>query len=107
MSETRAASGRSGLTIKQLTLNDSLAGEYRSLRIQVWPDCAEDCEREIVEILADVDRWAVFVALQNDSRVDGFAEAHLREYAESAVSQPVGFIEGWFVVPEMRKRGVG
>jgi hypothetical protein len=74
----------SGRTIRQLTLSDSFVSEYPSLRIQLWPDCAEDCDREIAEILADRDRWAVFVALQSDLRVDGFAEAHLREYAEGA-----------------------
>ncbi len=31
----------------------------------------------------------------------------MRECAEGAASSPVGFLEGWYVVEEARKRGVG
>jgi aminoglycoside 6'-N-acetyltransferase I len=37
----------------------------------------------------------------------GFLEVRLREYAEGASSSPVGFLEGWYVVEEVRKQGVG
>jgi aminoglycoside 6'-N-acetyltransferase I len=58
-------------------------------------------------MLADRDGWAVFVASENELQTVGLVEAHLRDYAEGADSQPVGYIEGWFVLPEFRKRGIG
>lgn len=49
---------------------------------------------------------AVLVAVAAD-RVIGFAELSRRPYAEGCVTTPVGFLEGWFVAPEWRGRGVG
>jgi aminoglycoside 6'-N-acetyltransferase I len=31
----------------------------------------------------------------------------MRDYAEGCSTSPVGFLEGWYVVPEHRGRGVG
>jgi aminoglycoside 6'-N-acetyltransferase I len=57
--------------------------------------------------LADPFRWAVFVALLEDQRAVGFIEIRLRDCAESANSSPVAYIEGWFVLAECRRQGVG
>jgi aminoglycoside 6'-N-acetyltransferase I len=37
----------------------------------------------------------------------GFLEASLRAYADGCDSSPVGYIEGWYVLPEHRRRNVG
>ena len=37
----------------------------------------------------------------------GFAELSLRPYAEDCRTSPVAFLEGWYVAPSMRRRGVG
>ncbi len=38
----------------------------------------------------------------------GFAEVSLRSVAEGCdTSQPVGYLEGWWVAPEFRRRGIG
>src|SRR3954462_6587504 len=50
---------------------------------------------------------AVFVAVDETDRAVGFAELSLRPYAEGCSTTPVGFLEGWFVAPEWRARGVG
>ena len=81
--------------------------DYRSLRVRLWPDCQADCDREIAEILADPDRWAVFIARLSGQDVVGFIEVRLREFAEGATSSPVAFVEGWFILPEQRGHGVG
>ncbi len=81
--------------------------DYRLLRIRLWPDCREDCDREVAEILADQARWAVFVVCVDGQRAVGFIEIRLREFAEGASSSPVAFVEGWFVIPEQRRRGLG
>lgn len=81
--------------------------DYRSLRIRLWPDCRDDCDREVAEILADQARWAVFVVYVDGQAAVGFIEVRLRDVAEGASSSPVPFVEGWFVVPEQRRRGLG
>jgi aminoglycoside 6'-N-acetyltransferase I len=49
----------------------------------------------------------VLVAVDEEQTVVGFAELSLRPYAEGCATTPVAFLEGWFVVPEWRGRGVG
>lgn len=50
----------------------------------------------------------VFIARDPDTGAAlGFAEVSLREYAEGCLSSPVGYLEGWYVQPEARGRGVG
>jgi aminoglycoside 6'-N-acetyltransferase I len=40
-------------------------------------------------------------------RILGFAELSIRPYAEGCTSDRVAYLEGWFVVPEARRQGVG
>ncbi len=98
---------QSRFTVRQLERGDALLSGYRSLRIQLWPDCAGDCDREIEEILSAPDGWAVFVASLDGQKAVGFIEVRLREFAEGAYSSPVAFIEGWFVIVEQRRFGLG
>ena len=37
----------------------------------------------------------------------GFAELNIRPYAEGCNTDRVGFLEGWYVMPEARRRGIG
>lgn len=94
------------VTTQQLRLNDTLTANYRDFRIQLWPDCIAECDGEIAEILADTVSWVVFMALSEGEPV-GFLEVRLRDSAEGATTSPVPFIEGWFVLPDYRKRGFG
>jgi aminoglycoside 6'-N-acetyltransferase I len=80
------------------------------LRCALWPDQAP------AELAAEADAFlrgtafmleAVIVAVDPDGLVVGFAELSLRPYAEGCTSTPVGFLEGWFVSPDRRGRGVG
>ena len=94
-------------TVRQLEHDDAFLPGYRSLRLQLWPGCREDCDREIAGILASSGRWAVFVLLEDDRTAIGFIEVHLREFAEGSSNSPVPFIEGWFVVDQRRRQGLG
>jgi aminoglycoside 6'-N-acetyltransferase I len=50
---------------------------------------------------------AVFVA-EADGHVVAFIEVGLRSHADGGDSErPVGFVEGWYVDPEYRRRGIG
>jgi aminoglycoside 6'-N-acetyltransferase I len=51
---------------------------------------------------------ACFVAESPVGTLVGFVEAGLRSHADGCdPAQPVGFIEGWYVAPEFRRRGIG
>jgi aminoglycoside 6'-N-acetyltransferase I len=48
------------------------------------------------------------VAETIDGRVVGFVQVGLRSHADGCdTSRPVGFIEGWYVVPDCRRQGIG
>lgn len=50
----------------------------------------------------------VLVAHQADGRLIGFVEVGLRSHADGCdPSHPVGFIEGWYVIPSYRRKRVG
>jgi len=50
----------------------------------------------------------IFVAEANDGKLLGFLEVDLRSHADGCdPSQPVGYIEGWYVAEDHRHCGVG
>jgi aminoglycoside 3-N-acetyltransferase len=82
--------------------------EWLRLRAALWPahDRA-DLERELDAMLAKGSREVAFVAEIASGRLCGWVEVSLREEAAGCNSSPVGYIEGWFVDPSHRGRGVG
>ena len=82
------------------------------LRHELWPEgSVKEHARELAPILRGESPftlpYVVFVA-ESDGAIIGFAEVGLRSHAEECdPRQPVGFLEGWFVVEEQRRRGVG
>jgi len=50
----------------------------------------------------------ILVAEASDGRLIGFLEVDLRSHADGCnPSQPVGYIEGWYVAEDYRHRGIG
>ncbi|MEO8663318.1 MAG: GNAT family N-acetyltransferase [Bryobacteraceae bacterium] len=93
------------MTIRMLTAGSG-GTDYSELRAQLWPGPADVHQLEIEEQLADAD-WRVFLAEDAEGVITGFLELRLREYAEGAANSPVPFVEGWFVVPDHRRSGLG
>lgn len=94
-----------GITIRRATFADN--PEWLRMRQTLWPDEIEHLSfKEMDAILADP-MMPVFVAVRPDGRLGGFLEAGTRKYAEGGESSPVGYIEGWFVDPDLREHGVG
>jgi aminoglycoside 6'-N-acetyltransferase I len=50
---------------------------------------------------------AVFVAERPDGSVCGYVEVGSRSYADGCASSPVGYIEAWYVDPDVRRSGYG
>jgi aminoglycoside 6'-N-acetyltransferase I len=93
------------MKIREITENDR--GEWVRLRDALWPGSLWDHDVETRKHFeARADRPIVFVA-DAGGRLVGFLELDFRKYAPGCTSSPVPFIEGWYVEPAMRGRGVG
>ena len=91
------------IVIRRVTLEDK--AEWFNMRKGIWPETPDDyMSFDMDDILAS-DNDAIFFAVV-DGRPVGMIEARLREYGEGCETSPVGYIEAWFVYPEMRGRGV-
>jgi aminoglycoside 6'-N-acetyltransferase I len=77
------------------------------MRAALWPDAdPAELADELDTFLADPDQVA-FVAVYEDGRLCGFAEASVRPFANGVDESPCAFLEGWWVDEEMRRSGVG
>lgn len=85
--------------------------EWLRMRRALWPDPTDELERELEQYTtgrtATGQATAVFVAQRPDGRLGGFVEVNLRPYAEGCQTTPVGYLEGWYVDPDLRRTGVG
>ena len=82
---------------------------WLQMRGQLWPGSRDTHANEIERFFAGQSREPLAVILAKDDcgRPLGFAELSIRPYAEGCTTDHVAFIEGWFVVPEARGKGVG
>ncbi len=94
------------LAIRHLT--DADRTEWLRLRRALWPECSvPEHELEMREVLQRPSAVAVFVAEETPGRLAGFAQVSLHDWAVGCVTRPVGYIEGWYVDVEFRRRGLG
>jgi len=78
--------------------------DWVALRCALWPDAAGD---DIARMLHEPTHFAVFIAREGNGQAIGFAEASLRhDYVNGCDTSPVGFLEGIYVAPLFRRRGV-
>jgi aminoglycoside 6'-N-acetyltransferase I len=83
------------------------------LRHSLWPDSDVDHHRsELVQLLAGTFAmtlpYTTLVAHDAHGRIVGFVEVDLRSQADGCdPRRPVGYLEGWYVVPEWRRKQVG
>ena len=86
------------------------ASDWLRLRLALWPESSEEEHGEEIEQFfsgRSREPLAVLVAEDQEGRPIGIAELSIRPFAEGCRTNRVGFLEGWFVVPEMRRQGVG
>lgn len=79
------------------------------MRVALWPGDPEEHAREIEALFGrESARWPQAALLAEvGSAVVGLAEVSVRPWAEGCATRPVGYLEGWYVVPEQRLTGVG
>lgn len=98
------------MTIQVRPATPQDASAWLGMRLALWPEegagyHASEVEsyfagrlREPLEVLLTID---------DSGGPIGFAELSIRRYAEGCDTDHVGYLEGWYVVPEARRRGVG
>ncbi|HEY7728074.1 MAG TPA: GNAT family N-acetyltransferase, partial [Candidatus Eisenbacteria bacterium] len=74
-----------------------------------WPEIdprelARDLDTVLWDPIADI---ASYVAVAPDRSLVGLIELSIRAYAEGCETDRVGYVEGWYVAPAWRRRGVG
>jgi GNAT superfamily N-acetyltransferase len=86
------------------------ASAWASMRSCLWPDAdPAELAREASAFLDGVPSatvHAVFVASEDVPPV-GFIELAVRAFSEGCMSSPVPHVEGWYVQPSARGRGIG
>lgn len=83
--------------------------QLAKMRASLWPDTPfDDHLREIANGPVGSLPTATLVAHHEGYGLVGFLEVGLRSHADGCdATQPVGFIEGWFVEEAFRRRGIG
>lgn len=85
------------------------AEAWLRMRCALWPEGSEREHRdEINRFFAGQlsDPLHTLLALDGN-RPLGFAELSIRRYAEDCVTDRVAYLEGWYVEPDARRRGIG
>ncbi|MEI7987839.1 MAG: GNAT family N-acetyltransferase [Chloroflexota bacterium] len=82
--------------------------EWMRLRIDLWPLCSVQVhEQEMDDIIINPHEATVFVSPKTGGGLNGFIEIGIRAYAEGCTTNRVGYIDGVYVEPEIRQRGIG
>jgi len=81
---------------------------WLDLRLALWPDATADDHRSYMAMeLARPDRFLQLMIYDELRQPIGFIEGSIRsDYVNGTESSPVGFVEGVYVVPSWRRRGI-
>jgi aminoglycoside 6'-N-acetyltransferase I len=80
------------------------------LRIALWPDGTESEHRHEIESFFRgpvTEPRAVLMAFGEAGEALGLAELSIRPCAEGCTTSRVAYLEGWYVVPEAPRAGIG
>ena len=101
--------------VRPVTVTDK--GAWLRLRSELWPNHSiEDLTTEVDSFLKGRELWKfgsivipflVVVAEPAGEDVVGFLEASLHPFADKRRTATVGYLEGDYVAPEWRRRGIG
>lgn len=93
------------MVIREIAESDRF--EWVRLREALWPGSLSDHDAETRTHFETPRQAPVIFVAEADGRLVGFLELDYRKYAPGCRSSPVPFIEGWYVEPAQRGRGIG
>lgn len=83
------------------------AAAWEAMRRDLWPEGAEDHGHEIAAFFAGrLDEPQAVLVVEEGSSLIAFAELSTRDDIKELAGRKVGYIEGLYVVPSFRHRGV-
>ena len=91
--------------IRKANINDLTV--LTGLALGLWPgSTTEEMRADLQTVLSKED--AAFFLLFVEGRAIGFAQVSLRyDYVEGTQTSPVGYLEGIYIEPNHRRRGLG
>jgi aminoglycoside 6'-N-acetyltransferase I len=82
-----------------------------ALRLALWPNgtlAEHETEARAQALGQPLSTMPLTTLVADDGELVGFAEVGLRSHADGCnAERPVGYLEGWFVVPARRGQGIG
>jgi aminoglycoside 6'-N-acetyltransferase I len=96
------------MIVRSVTPSDGPA--WLRLRHAFWPDGSEAEHADEIAAFFEgraPEPLAVLIAEDGTQQPLGLVELSIRPCAEGCRTTRVAYLEGWYVVPEARKRGVG
>ena len=94
-----------------LTIRDAVPADlprWSAMRMALWPDSNDEHETEIRNFFAgeSIDIVQAYMA-EIDSKLIGFMELNIRNFAEGSRRSRVPYVEAWYVEPVHQNRGYG
>jgi aminoglycoside 6'-N-acetyltransferase I len=88
-------------------IRPSDAAAWVKLRTALWPDGAEDHPREIAQFFAGLidEPKAAFIVEKRAGEPIAIVELSIREDVPGLEGKRAGYVEGLYVIPELRHRG--
>jgi aminoglycoside 6'-N-acetyltransferase I len=95
------------IEVRPVTREDASA--WLAMRCALWPDSSHDHADEVDRFFAGAvhEPLAVLIALDGSGAAVGFAELSIRNIVDGCSTDRVGYLEGWYVAPQVRRQGVG
>ena len=91
--------------VREVAADDAPA--WVAMRTALWPEESADHADEVRRYFDEVRRGIAFIAADSAGTPVGFAEATIRiDCVNGTETSPVGFLEGWYVAPAWRLRGI-
>lgn len=87
---------------------DPTDAQWLRMRGWLWPHSDSGQHQEELEgLISDPSRHVAFLAVTSQGEDVGFAEISMRtDYVNGCDTSPVAFLEGIYVCPQYRRRGV-
>ena len=98
------------MTVVVRAIEGADGAAWLAMRHALWPEgSVSEHQKDIDEFLSgrSGEPHAVLIAEDSVRGPVGFVELSIRPWAEGCRTRGVAYLEGWFVLPEARRRGVG
>ena len=95
------------MRVKIREIVESDRADWVRLRQALWPGSLSDHNAETRKHFENRPKAPIIFVAEADGKLVGFLELDYRKYAPGCASSPVPFIEGWYVEPEVQRRGIG